>query len=195
MVSKIIAGLFIVAMLAAFAYGATQLISPSQEVHAREGGARAGQQNGTALEGNGQGGQGRGRNLEGSSGSGNGQGREQQGAAAVAGRGQGQGNGQRLDKSVGEAADVLTIEGTVLETAELVVETADGEVQVGLGPSHYREAQGFALEVGDQVRVSGYWEDGEFKASAVENLETGERIVLRDGSGRPMWSGQARRNG
>jgi hypothetical protein len=88
-----------------------------------------------------------------------------------------------------------TVEGTVLETDELVVETADGQiVQIGLGPSHYREGQGFTLQVGDEVRVSGYWEDGEFKAGQVEILATGAHIVLRDASGRPMWAGQGRRS-
>jgi hypothetical protein len=81
----------------------------------------------------------------------------------------------------------------VVETTELVVQTLSEErIQVGLGPSHYRDAQGFVLAMGDQVRVSGYWEDDEFKAGQVENLETGERITLRDASGRPMWAGQGR---
>jgi hypothetical protein len=85
------------------------------------------------------------------------------------------------------------IEGTVVETTELVVQTlSKDQVQVGLGPSHYRDAQGFVLAIGDQVRVSGYWEGEEFKAGHVENLETGDRITLRDASGRPMWAGQGR---
>jgi len=36
-------------------------------------------------------------------------------------------------------------------------------------------------------------EDGEFKAGQVENLGTGESIVLRDTSGRPMWAGRGNR--
>jgi hypothetical protein len=117
-------------------------------------------------------------------------------ANEAAGRGQGrQGAGTNAVAPLGEAADWETVEGTVVETAELVVETADGQiVQVGLGQSHYREGQGFALNVGDQVRVSGYWESDEFKAAQVENLDTGASIVLRDLSGRPMWAGQGRRS-
>jgi hypothetical protein len=85
------------------------------------------------------------------------------------------------------------IEGVVVETDELFIETADEEtVQVGLGPSAYREAQGFVLQVGENVRVSGYWEDDEFKAVQLENLSTGQSIVLRDRTGRPMWAGQGR---
>ena len=40
--------------------------------------------------------------------------------------------------------------------------------------------------------MTGFYEDGEFKAGTVENLTTGETIVLRDEAGRPMWSGQGR---
>ena len=84
-----------------------------------------------------------------------------------------------------------TVEGIVVETDELVLETANGlTVQVGLGPSQYRASQGFVLNVNDAVRVTGYWEDDEFKATRVDNLENGTSIVLRDPSGRPMWAGQ-----
>jgi hypothetical protein len=77
-----------------------------------------------------------------------------------------------------------------------VIETADGQqVQVGLGPSHYRDGLGFSLAVGEQLRVSGHWQDGEFKADQVVKLESGESIVLRDESGRPMWAGRGGRSG
>jgi hypothetical protein len=112
-------------------------------------------------------------------------------------RGQGRNNPQRSDADPGaQVAAWQTVEGTVIETTELVIETADGHtMQVGLGPSHYRESQGFALQVGDKVRVSGYFEGDEFKAGQVEKVDTGESIVLRDTYGRPMWAGQGRRNG
>jgi hypothetical protein len=90
-------------------------------------------------------------------------------------------------------AEGEAIEGIVLEREELLVQTADGEkVHVGLGPSFYRESQGFDLQLGEEVRISGFWEGDEFKAATVENLSTGESIVLRDVSGRPMWAGQGR---
>ena len=85
--------------------------------------------------------------------------------------------------------ETLTGEVTVVD-GEITVQTAEGEVVVGLGQASCRE--GFALEVGDEVSVTGFYEDGEFKAGTVENLTTGETIVLRDEAGRPMWSGQGR---
>jgi hypothetical protein len=138
------------------------------------------------------GGQGRG---SGGQGTGARDGTDETGSGGGFGRGQGQGNSQssRIEPQA-ERADWQTVKGTVVETEELVIETADGQtVQVGLGQSHYRESQGFILQVGDSIRVSGYLEDGEFKAGQVENLDTGASIVLRDSTGRPMWAGQGNR--
>jgi len=86
--------------------------------------------------------------------------------------------------------ETLTGEVTAVD-GEITIQTAEGEVVVGLGQAAYRE--GFALEVEDEVSVTGFHEDGEFKAGSVENLTTGETLVLRDETGRPMWSGQGRR--
>ncbi|MBN1641176.1 MAG: hypothetical protein JXA09_08065 [Anaerolineae bacterium] len=131
------------------------------------------------------------------------QGNGTRGAATASGQGLGQGaqgNGTRGGQGLnGEPAATIetleTIQGTVLETTELVIETETGTVQVGLGPSQFREERGFVLRVGDQVAVTGFWEDGEFKATTVVNLDLDTEIVLRDSSGHPMWSGQGRRSG
>jgi hypothetical protein len=89
--------------------------------------------------------------------------------------------------------ELETLEGVVVETDELVIEAADGKtVQVGLGPSTYRASLDFALQPGENVRVAGYWEAGEFKATQLESLDTGASIILRDATGRPMWAGQGR---
>jgi hypothetical protein len=85
--------------------------------------------------------------------------------------------------------ETLTGEVTAVD-GDLTVETAEGELLVGLGQASYRE--GFALGVGDEVSVTGFHEDGEFKAGTVENLTTGQTLALRDETGRPMWSGQGR---
>ena len=75
---------------------------------------------------------------------------------------------------------------------EMTVQTAQGEVLVGMGQISYIEAFEFQASPGDEVIVLGYQEDGEFKAGEVRNLTNGQTIVLRDASGRPVWSGQGR---
>jgi hypothetical protein len=73
---------------------------------------------------------------------------------------------------------------------EIAIQTAEGEVIVGLGQASYRE--GFALKVGDEVTIAGFYEDDEFKAGTIENLTTGQTITLRNETGRPMWAGRGR---
>ena len=108
------------------------------------------------------------------------------GAGASDGRGQSSGAGQRRNETV-RTVEWETLAGEVTVVgSEIVVQTADAEVTVGLGQASYRE--GFVLEVGDEVMVIGFYEDGEFKAGSVENLSTGQTIVLRDETGRPMWA-------
>lgn len=209
MLKKILVVGFVLIMIGSVVAGALALFAPSEQARAHieteARGAGRGQGRGVqsaqestpqeglgrGLGGNGQGGrqgQGSGQGL-----GGNGQG-DQQGQGSGQGlseqQGQGQGSEYRTQTTPIEGE---TIKGVVLETAELVIETAAGEqIQIGLGPSFYREAQGFVLEVGDSVQVTGYWEDDEFKAALVENLDTTQRIVLRDADGRPMWAGQGR---
>ena len=111
-------------------------------------------------------------------------------AGAFDGRGRNSGTGQGRNETV-RSVDWETLTGKVtVVDGDVTVETAEGEVLVGLGQASYRE--GFALKVGDKVSVTGFHEDGEFKAGTVENLTTGQTLVLRDETGRPMWSGQGR---
>ena len=129
-------------------------------------------------------------------------GQEDSGAEARGGAGVGrnsagtgvQGRSSQLQQADGESVSAeswVEITGTVVESgSELIVETAQGQVTVGLGQASYREAAGFQVSSGDQVIVRGYDEDGEFKAGPIENVTTGLAITLRDSSGRPMWAGR-----
>jgi len=116
-----------------------------------------------------------------------GRGRELEGGGQGLGN-QGEGS---LVWSQAEAPAWETIQGLVIEAGnELLVKNDDGELLVGLGQAFYREEQSFEVSIDDEVEVRGYVEDDEFKAGTVENLTTGESIVLRDDLGRPMWSGR-----
>jgi hypothetical protein len=108
-----------------------------------------------------------------------------------AGEGIGQGSGTPEQQV--RAEEWQTVEGIVVDPDVMTLKTATGEtLAIGLGPSHYREGQGFALQVGERVQVTGFYEDGEFKAGQVTKLATGETIALRDTSGRPLWAGNGR---
>ena len=211
MLKKILVGAFLLLMAGAVIAGAVNLFAQREDADECTG-SNDGTRGALARQGAGnqagQGaGQGRGREVQESDAPQNNYGKGQElgrgqglGAGQGLGRAQGLGTGQGLGRGQGsnavwqiEHSEWETVEGVVIETTELVIEThSDETVQVGLGPSAYREAQGFVLTVGDPVRISGYWEDDEFKAAHVENLDTGEAITLRDDSGRPMWAGQGR---
>lgn len=207
MIKKILLGVFVIGIVGAIVAGIVELVTPSEHAYAQQG--RGGNQ-AVAQQGNGQGGRSQQNVTPGtaddeSGTTGYGRGRETTGTGTELdspgrGRGQNQNSNQpgRVETQV-EHGEWQTLEGTVVETSELIIKTTEGEsVQVGLGPNNYRDSQGFVLNVGDTVRVSGYWEseqEDEFKATQVENLSTGTQIVLRDASGRPMWAGQGRRGG
>lgn len=97
-------------------------------------------------------------------------------------------------------ADVLpsewnTLQGTAVSVADDLVEiqTADGTVIPFEGqPLRFAIAEGFSAEVGDEISLNGYEEDGEFKIGVVTNLSSDATYTLRDTSGRPGWSGGRR---
>lgn len=85
-----------------------------------------------------------------------------------------------------------TITGVVVAVeGEVTIETTTGDIVIGMGQAAFW--QDFALKIGDEISVTGYHEDGEFKAGSVENRTSGATITLRDTSGRPMWAGRGQR--
>ena len=96
-----------------------------------------------------------------------------------------------LEESESVSGIVQSVDGSVL-----FVQTEAGEVvEVSLGQPDYWEAQGLSLVAGDEITVDGYYEDDTMlAASSVTSVATGQTVVLRDESGRPMWAG-GRRNG
>ncbi len=140
-------------------------------------------------------GSGRGANGEGqlansdainpASGNGYGQGARQQTDAAP-------GELQRLQADVSAEIDRITVSGEVAQVPgmgiDLILATSDGELTIGTGPD-YLAGQGFVLAMGESIEVSGFWEDGEFKAVEMTRSADGTTIVLRDEYGRPNWSG------
>lgn len=91
-----------------------------------------------------------------------------------------------------EIDEWITYDGIVTklpaEGVDLVMEIKEGELVVGTGPLSLPEL-GLEFRVGDALEVRGYWEDDEFKAAEITLLETGQTLALRDGWGRPVWSG------
>ena len=127
----------------------------------------------------------------GNAGNGGGYGRGQ-GFRAGGGRGGavGAGDGVGLDHPAGTW---ITASGTVVAfDSDLTVETGEGEMVIHLGATWYWNANGIALNVGDEVEVRGFYDGDEFEAGWIRNVTTGAEIEMRDETGRPLWAGRRR---
>ncbi|MEJ2605193.1 MAG: hypothetical protein P8Z41_00810 [Anaerolineales bacterium] len=83
-------------------------------------------------------------------------------------------------------AEVVAVDGDAL-----AVETTDGDALVIDGRSwRFASDMGFQAQAGDRIAMSGFYEDGEWKTTEIENLSNGTSLILRADSGRPMWAGQ-----
>lgn len=58
----------------------------------------------------------------------------------------------------------------------------------------YIQESGFLVEPGDQLRISGFYEqDDHFEVVMLENLSNDQLVTVRDQIGRPVWAGKGRR--
>jgi len=123
-----------------------------------------------------------------------------QGQGNIEGNGQGSGAQNQDADRYGNpeepiSHDILIVQGTVAtapaEGVELVIETAEGDLKIGTGPSYWLE-ENITLAEGDEISVTGYWEEDEFKASSLTRTSDDLLVILRDENGRPMWSGSVR---
>ena len=95
-----------------------------------------------------------------------------------------------------EVMDWITLDGTVwqISSEDLILIRSNGEQYVIEGRAwRYALESGFLTEVDHQISVTGFFEDGEFKASIIVDLTTNQSITLRLDSGRPMWAVAGRR--
>ncbi len=121
----------------------------------------------------------------------------------------GQGNGQREintgqsqtsadqeDSGLGEDEDHLgvSLSGVIqfFSTDEMQMGTGSGEiVQIADRAWRFALELGFDPHIGDQIVLQGFFENGEFETMEIKNLSTGQTVVLRDESGRPLWAGSS----
>ena len=109
------------------------------------------------------------------------------------------------DQSAGGAGQVqvapedwVTITATVTAVNRngLTITTTDGDVLVlSFGRPGFWQEQAVQFAAGDAVEVQGFWQDGQFQTGQVTKTATGERLLLRDPNGRPLWGGPGRSGG
>jgi len=104
--------------------------------------------------------------------------------------GDGTGTGQA------EVDEWLTLQGEVLsvDADALIVQTPSGEqVVVENRPWWFAQEAGAEVQAGDEIVLTGFYEDGEFEVGQLENLRSGQVVNIREESGRPLWAGGGRR--
>jgi hypothetical protein len=88
-----------------------------------------------------------------------------------------------------------TLTGTVqsVESDLWQITLEDGSlVEIEGRALSFAQEQGFSLAVGHDLSLTGFFENGAFEAGKIENLTSGESIMLRDETGRPLWAGGRR---
>jgi hypothetical protein len=129
--------------------------------------------------------------------------RQQPQAAAPQGSdapGDGSGTGQA------QVDEWVTLEGTVMsvDSDELVVQTSAGqEILMEGRPWQFTQEQDFSVQVGDQVTLTGFYEDVDpstggghsFEVGQIHNASNGQVVIIREDTGRPLWAGRGRRGG
>jgi len=114
------------------------------------------------------------------------------------GNGRGQGLGNAAYAAQAGSVEWVTIEGTVVgvnEIAMTVQTTTGDQILVENRPWLYALEQKFSANVGDQIRMKGFADNGYFTAAQLQNLTNGETVQVRDETGRPGWSGRGRGGG
>lgn len=90
----------------------------------------------------------------------------------------------------------VVIEGSVdsVDSTLAVISLENGStLEITGRPWSFALENGYALQAGDQVRLTGFYEDAErFEVGTIENLTQGTSFQVRDQDGRPLWAGRGR---
>ncbi len=111
----------------------------------------------------------------------------------VGGQGDGRGRDEAGLAQTGAVTGWVAVDGTVTDVngEEIIVETADGQtVSVGGRSWSYAQEQQFGVQVGDRLRLHGFYEGEELEVGRIENQRSGASVQMRDENGRPMWAGR-----
>ncbi len=105
--------------------------------------------------------------------------------------GGGSGNGQSEPLTQVNPEDWVTISGTIsaISSSTVTLQSSDGPMTVQLGQQRFWQDQGVTLAAGDEVDILGIWQNSQFQVAEITNTQTGDRIMLRDPNGRPLWAG------
>ena len=85
----------------------------------------------------------------------------------------------------------VTLTGTIssIISRGMTVAAIDGQhLEVIRRPWRFALERGFTPQVGDQVTLDGFYEDGKFEVAIITDLTNGQTVYLRDEAGHPLWA-------
>jgi hypothetical protein len=94
-----------------------------------------------------------------------------------------------------EVDNWTSVEGTVMsaDSSQVLVTLSNGEALEIAGRAwSYAQENSFSMQNGDQLRLTGFYEDNELEIGTIENLTNGTTIRIREQSGRSLWAGRGR---
>jgi len=92
-------------------------------------------------------------------------------------------------------ADPITVTVDEVSSDLWIVSNNDGFVLEIEGRSlSYMVDNGFKVVPGDELILSGFYEDDSFEIGVITNNTTQQTLTLRESTGRPLWAGGGRRN-
>lgn len=104
-----------------------------------------------------------------------------------------QADGDHIPDPKAQADEWVTYDGTLMsfQGGNMTMATEDGElIAFQTGQPRFFASQNVTFQVGDAIQIVGFYDDnGQFMVGDITQVSTGERVMLRDPNGRPLWAG------
>lgn len=123
----------------------------------------------------------------------------------VSGRGQASGGSDNYDENgsyeasdhdeILEEHDWVSMSGKITSVGAEALEVqtgTDGVLEIEGRTWRFAQELGYVPVEGNEVIVSGFYENGEFEVATIQDLTTDQTFTLRDAYGKPMWGGGGR---
>jgi len=101
-------------------------------------------------------------------------------------------DGEHTPDPKAQVDEWITIEGslTSFQSGSMTITTPQGEmIAFKTGQPRFFADQDVYFQVGDEIKVLGFYENEQLMAGEITQVATGLRVMLRDPNGRPLWAG------
>ncbi len=105
------------------------------------------------------------------------------------------GNGTPSGEGEAEVNAWIILEGTVIAMEDdlWTITLTDGTtLEIEGRALSFAEESGFTTDLNHTLSLTGFYENGDFEVGAIDDLTSGENVLLRDENGRPLWAGGGR---